>query len=661
MLSTETIFFACSATIDRESEQFILEKCGFRAEGNNPGDLEIIRTSIDRPDISICICPIPAGKATAYERLGYLLKDAVDVDSKPTPLKIPKTVIFIDGINKVRSVADALQAILIRQYRYPLELAARTVDSFTSQTPAFDQDRIYSEFEKLDSYIRICSATTSLGMGIDIPDIEAVIQWDIPTSSDIKDLWQRIGRAVRKHGLLGRAVLFAPYWMFDRLGYGGPPAGEGESNDAPGQHVVRTKRRRHQLKRDRASSSLLQVSFQGPIIDSELDTDQQTDGTVASEAESHLPDQPLHGVFLNSNSASGEGERKKWSKEELKKRRELSSKWARVINAPCHRNVILDMLQEARCDHSTRDEMAPPERCCSGQGCNPDILDIPESKPLPPVPQRPRPDTAAGIALHLLEDWLSERATAMLPEEKRWMRWPAEVILDSEYQWAIAKAFNNRKNILDFRIKVVADLANFFPLDEWAYKAEYAAPLVQFLRINCDTIIAKAREIKESKKRKRAASAAEPGEPSMMVEAVQGDTVSNQKTRDNSIAYLAAIKRSESLRQTQLLSGIQPSILPIPEPSLVVSSDSSAVHNAVHNTQSGIGQSQAEEYHVSQEPLPNSNHLPLDNMPTPLSRGRRKQDARALGTVSPATPRRRTALREISANHSAPMRKGAKK
>jgi hypothetical protein len=113
MLSTETIFFACSATIDRESEQFILEKCGFRAEGNNPGDLEIIRTSIDRPDISICICPIPAGKATAYERLGYLLKDAVDVDSKPTPLKIPKTVIFIDGINKVRSVADALQAISI--------------------------------------------------------------------------------------------------------------------------------------------------------------------------------------------------------------------------------------------------------------------------------------------------------------------------------------------------------------------------------------------------------------------------------------------------------------------------------------------------------------------------------------------------------------------
>lgn len=157
-LSTETVFFACSATIDRESEQFILEKGGFTAEGNNPGDLEIIRTSIDRPDISICICSIPAGKATAYELLGYLLKDAVDVDSKPTPLKIPKAVIFIDGLNKVKHAADALQAILIQQYRYPFDLTIRIVDSFTSQTPA---DRIYNEFEKSDSYIRICSANVA--------------------------------------------------------------------------------------------------------------------------------------------------------------------------------------------------------------------------------------------------------------------------------------------------------------------------------------------------------------------------------------------------------------------------------------------------------------------------------------------------------------------
>jgi superfamily II DNA/RNA helicase len=155
-------------------------------------------------------------------------------------------------------------------------------------------------------------------MGIDIPDIEAVIQWDIPTSSDIKDLWQRIGRAVRKYGLLGIAALFVPYWMFDRLGYGGPPAGEGESNDAPEQHIVRTKRRRHQLKRDRAPSSL-QQAYSHDTIGSGLDTDQQTD---ASETESHLHDQ----LPQDPSSTPGEVKRKKWSKDELKKRRELPSK-----------------------------------------------------------------------------------------------------------------------------------------------------------------------------------------------------------------------------------------------------------------------------------------------------------------------------------------------
>jgi hypothetical protein len=67
MLNTETVYFACSATVDEESERFILDKCGFHPEGNNPGDLEIIRTSFDRPDISLCIYPIPVRRQrTSY-------------------------------------------------------------------------------------------------------------------------------------------------------------------------------------------------------------------------------------------------------------------------------------------------------------------------------------------------------------------------------------------------------------------------------------------------------------------------------------------------------------------------------------------------------------------------------------------------------------------
>jgi len=43
--------------------------------------LEIIRTSIDRPDISICVFPISKGKINCYEQLHFLLDQAVESSS----------------------------------------------------------------------------------------------------------------------------------------------------------------------------------------------------------------------------------------------------------------------------------------------------------------------------------------------------------------------------------------------------------------------------------------------------------------------------------------------------------------------------------------------------------------------------------------------------
>ncbi|KAN0069707.1 hypothetical protein V8E54_012013 [Elaphomyces granulatus] len=410
MLNTETVYFACSATVDEESERFILDKCGFHPEGNNPGDLEIIRTSFDRPDISLCIYPIP-------------VRRQLDVSGEPTPLRIPKAVSFIDGLTKVKRVAGALQAVL-------------PSTRIKSTTNSRNRTRIFGYVLPRRRWVResisLISRRSSNGI------------YRCPP------IWQRIGRAVRKHGLWGIAVLFISYWMFDRLGYGGPPA----SNDAPNRLTVRTKRRRHQLKRDRAPSGLVWCIHRIQLA---------RKLTMVNRRTAQLRQKLISPPPSSSRSTPGKAKKKKWSKEELKKRRELSSKWARVINAPCHRSVILDMLQEARYDLGTRDDMAPSES---------------------PYRQfRPKADTAAGIALHLLEDRLSERATAMVPEENRWMRWLADVLLDSEYQWAVVKSI----------------WRTFFPLDEWMYKAEYADPLVQFLRINCDTIVAKARESKRGR------------------------------------------------------------------------------------------------------------------------------------------------------------------
>jgi superfamily II DNA helicase RecQ len=72
-LPSETVFFRCSATLDLETENAVKKFGGFREEGSDAGQLEIIRTSVNRPDISICVFPILKGKMNSYEQLHFLL------------------------------------------------------------------------------------------------------------------------------------------------------------------------------------------------------------------------------------------------------------------------------------------------------------------------------------------------------------------------------------------------------------------------------------------------------------------------------------------------------------------------------------------------------------------------------------------------------------
>jgi len=61
-----------------ETEQVIRTYGGLRQEGSSIGDLEIIRTSVDRPEIGISIQPIERGQQTSYEQLFAFLHNAVD-------------------------------------------------------------------------------------------------------------------------------------------------------------------------------------------------------------------------------------------------------------------------------------------------------------------------------------------------------------------------------------------------------------------------------------------------------------------------------------------------------------------------------------------------------------------------------------------------------
>ena len=105
ILPHKVVWFGCTATLDKDTEEAILHHAGFRQLGNNPYETEILRTSINRTDLSLCICPIPRKQLTKWDRLFFLLDSATRPQGTATPEQIPKTIVFIDSIIKNRELA----------------------------------------------------------------------------------------------------------------------------------------------------------------------------------------------------------------------------------------------------------------------------------------------------------------------------------------------------------------------------------------------------------------------------------------------------------------------------------------------------------------------------------------------------------------------------
>ena len=94
---------------------------------------------------------------------------------------------------------------------------------FHRNTARSDKERIIAEFRRPsgESRVQVLCATEALGLGVDLPDIERVIQYGIPRSLDPALFFSffffffflhRGGRASRK-GKPGEAILLADEWV----------------------------------------------------------------------------------------------------------------------------------------------------------------------------------------------------------------------------------------------------------------------------------------------------------------------------------------------------------------------------------------------------------------------------------------------------------------
>ncbi|KIM71289.1 hypothetical protein PILCRDRAFT_82953 [Piloderma croceum F 1598] len=137
--------------------------------------------------------------ANSYLDLAFLIPK-----HPPPGWQCPKFLIFFDDIAESIVVANFLPK------RLPPKLCDKIV--------WFNADML-AEFREVESMklkagdVWGLCCTDLFGMGVDLPDIELIIQWK--ATCDLCTLWQRFGRCARKLSLMGRALFLVESKFFD--------------------------------------------------------------------------------------------------------------------------------------------------------------------------------------------------------------------------------------------------------------------------------------------------------------------------------------------------------------------------------------------------------------------------------------------------------------
>lgn len=410
VLGDGVAWFGCSASLPDHAEKIVLEGAGFSPVGLGYGKTEVIRTPVDRPDVSFGMYSIPKGTITLFDRLWFLLDESVGSGSEATPSRIPKTIVFIDDRAKVRAAALFLRNALLRRSEAATigtgytaswlskeRCVTNVVEEYTSRVAALDQCQRYREFKSETSCIRIMVATTSLGMGVNVPDVARVVVWGFPRSDDPSDVWQKLGRGGRGDGRRSMGYIFLPYWAFESEG------------------------------REKLSS-----------VQSTEGSQQTIDGdrTQAVDSDSQ---QTVDGGAVNTVDT-----RPYWTKDDMERRSGLSLVWRKILDAPCHRHAFLEYLGEHKLLLVERPPPVEPEKCCNR--CSEALrLEFPAPPSLPKSPSRPVSKTRPWFALQYIEKWVADEAERVYDAPDRRFPIPGYAILRREMQWALAGLWQREK------------------------------------------------------------------------------------------------------------------------------------------------------------------------------------------------------------------------
>jgi Helicase conserved C-terminal domain/DEAD/DEAH box helicase len=368
ILPKDIVLFACTATMNKETENAIIRDGGFNEFRDWNRDEGIIRTSIDRTNAAIILKRV--NTRNKIECLYFLLNEVFTTGELPPIQRIPKTLIFVNTKKRAAEVKIDLRKRL-QQLGYSLESALHTIQSYTGDTVQFDRDRLMDIFEKPDSPLRIVVGTKALSMGANILDLSRVVQFeaivakdmirqgDLPTENEVldiaADLWQRFGRVARKAGMSGVAFMFLEAQLPSTID--GPSRRTPISRrGTPTSALVSSRQNTPNQRANRLTRDARTTIHSNPTgYGFEFNTDHDT-----------LTEDPVPSIEVEDSSIHDQ------RIEIIRSLRNSEFKWMDFTTSGCLRAYILGILQQSLCHPEQIGELPPPSICCNV--CNPSYL-----------------------------------------------------------------------------------------------------------------------------------------------------------------------------------------------------------------------------------------------------------------------------------------------
>jgi superfamily II DNA/RNA helicase len=168
---------------------------------------------------------IPTNQKTQFRYLQFLIEDAAEdaaesaagditEDARPTPSRIS---FFFERKDIMRKCIKTLRHWLLTKCGYSWAQAVDTIVGYHATLAERDKTRIYAEFKRKGSKIRILCGTEAMSTGLNVLNILQVIQVGMVRDGNLNILLQRLGRGERKgQNILGIFFIEAQ-WVGERL------------------------------------------------------------------------------------------------------------------------------------------------------------------------------------------------------------------------------------------------------------------------------------------------------------------------------------------------------------------------------------------------------------------------------------------------------------